>query len=439
MKLSNSWVNGKHFMRQRIGENKAWRWLAASCSPYARAIEIGIAASIIVIFQLVIIDFITPGILVPSAFSQINALPLAFKNLDFLPYYTTSQLIADGQIAHIYERAPQLQLQSIIHGKQLTDYMVFLYPPSTLLFFLPFSHCSFMQGLMLWQLGIAVTSLILVLLLCRYIFPPKTGHIVCASFALVYFEPWIITILMGQITIVLAIALLLCFRLLQERWVISATLLFLLTAFKPTLLIAPAIFFLCMVKKSDLWRVVIAAAFVLLSIHILMGSEIWLSYLKLLVHMSSQTDLLGTDIDSMPTLRTALVKLLGKGAIATVNWLSIIIWGAALLYATRLSWQVRAASARDRELAFSIILCISTLFSPWTHVHSLMLLVIPILYYYKYGNRTALYIVILFNCILWVGSFMLRDSLSVTAGQIILLGGLVHCFYRPAASTVVKP
>lgn len=196
--------------------------------------------------------------------------PIIGTARDFGVFWTAGSMAAHGEAAKIFDPAAFRQVMTGLVGVQ-SENLPFLYPPHSVLFFLPLSIVTPTTALVLWLLA---TFGILATLLWREVARPSESMI-----ALLLSPASIINIACGQ-NAYLSTGLLAGALLMIERRPVIAGILLGLLSYKPQFGIA--IPFLLLAGRH--WQTFIAASITTIGLVVmsllLFGSESWLLYLK---------------------------------------------------------------------------------------------------------------------------------------------------------------
>ena len=309
------------------------------------------------------VDFATPGI-----FDRAGNI----KFQDFLPFYVSAQLIAQGRASELYsEQITAAEMQRIV-GHSLAVRLPNLYGPQVGLFFVPFAWLPFQTAAWIWVAVCLALFFACVLLVWRCC-PALRSYSRLVAIAAIAFPPLFHFFVRGQISVLLLACFTAAFLALhaQHDWLAGMALGLLI--FKPQFLLAIPLVLLL----SGAWRVfcglVLSAAAQLVVIELYFGSVVMRTYLDMLWHTSRWIGAaeLGLAPIQMHSLRSF--------------WTLLLHWpkAAFALYAVSSCCAIAIAasivkSARPLALRFSALVLAAVLVNPHLFVYDLLVLV-PVL------------------------------------------------------------
>lgn len=115
----------------------------------------------------------------PVIYNKSESNPKIMGFVDFMFYYNAAKLTGGGEASEIYNQDLQQKNMSAIIGAPVKELIPYLYPPQSLLFFLPISGMSLQTSFLLWQ-GFNSIALLLgsVAYLIKYVnFTPRPHFI----------------------------------------------------------------------------------------------------------------------------------------------------------------------------------------------------------------------------------------------------------------------
>ncbi len=315
------------------------------------------------------------------------------KMNDFVVYYGVGNIAADAP-DKIYDFELNKEKQSDITNYKSNSPTTYLYPPHTLLYFAPLTYFSFITASYIWQTIIIICTLFLIVSLYYAGICTKPKSFLIATILITTSLPWMTIMAEGQPMIIMTLGILWCQLLAKHKHTALAGFLLVITTFKPQLTIAPALYLLLIYGKP-LWKNVIISAVIVITIcTIIFGIDIWQSWLISMSGAGNNPQFNSLVISKMCNLRTVGLLLLGDKYFAEINIFSIFMWGCSIIMTALIGWAAKNKPQKTQELGFALIIAISCFFSPWLHIHTLILLVISVGYLIKHSGLPTLYTVI---------------------------------------------
>ena len=221
------------------------------------------------------------ALLVLQVTTCIGVLPFVRNgSIDLRPYYTAGYLVRTGDAAHAYDYQTERQLQNKLVSPEASTTLLMFSPPYTALLFAPLSLVPFKTAFLIFF----VTNLLL-LALAIVIMRPQLDSLTqrwrpLPALLFLSFLPVGLTLMMGQITILLLLIYCLCFVALQHRKPFLAGLLLSLALMKFQIALPVALLFLAWKQWKFFFGFLCGAAGLsVLSIWIV-GIKSFLSYLR---------------------------------------------------------------------------------------------------------------------------------------------------------------
>ena len=338
-----------------------------------------------------LIAFIAFAVCPSSAvfYNKENSRPIGFN--DFLYYYGTGSLVKNGS-TDIYNSQLQQENLSNIIGAPVANIIPYLYPPQSLLFFAPLAEFPLKTSFRIWLAFNILATLSLLVALYFFSLNAKPGSSLLAASLIIFCYPWVTSIMQGQTTILMTAGLLGYQLLARYKHHVLAGLLIVLIAFKPQLILAPVLYVL-IINGRSLWVSTIAAALAIIIIcSFLFGFSIWQSYMDVILAASKETDKLGVKLNIMGNIRALLLFFAGEKNLSAINIASSLLWVGSVIAAVFIAIKMRTKTQELQDMGFGLIIAISCLFSPWLHIHSLVLLIIPLAYLAKYNDLRPRYL-----------------------------------------------
>ncbi|MEZ5691128.1 MAG: glycosyltransferase family 87 protein [Rickettsiales bacterium] len=304
--------------------------------------------------------------------------------VDFLYYYVAGKIYLSNDYIKIYDMDAQQQIFT-----QLMDYPVeklvpYLYPPQTLLFFIPLSYFSLGGGLCIWRIFNIILTFMFPMMLryCGVSSDNKTMLYIAVSLIILSF-PWLLNTYHGQVNIVILLGLWGGYLLIQKDRFLLASLLIMITAFKPQLFVIPILYFLTVYGVRMWLNITIAFIVTIISCSLIFGFDVWIEYIKTLSFASSRIHS-GTSVESMGNFRALFLLIFGREYFPYINLASIAIWIVGMIASVIIGFLFKNKSAKMIDFGFALCVSISCFFNPWIHIYSFILLLIPIAYLVKY-------------------------------------------------------
>lgn len=401
-------------------------------------------ATIVALVVFAISFAVLPKNVVPVAdSSRAEKVESAFMN-DFVVYYAVARIFHNIAPDKIYDTELNHQTQYEITRKprgSIAYPVHYLYPPHTALLFSPLAYLSFAPAFYLWQVLLFVSTMLVLVLLYRAGICSTWRSFLLAAFLMATSLPYMAAVAEGQ-PVMLMLFGLLAFELLSKRgnfwW---AAVLLVLTSFKPQIIIAPVLYLL-VVYGVGLWRaVIVTGLFVVAVCSVIFGAEIWLSFFQALTSIGDNAKFLTLMIKKMCNFRTALLYLFGEDSFPIINKISLFMWGVSIVAAAYMACNLRYATQKQKELGFALVVAFACFFSPWLHIHTMILLVISAGYLLKYSDKNTLYVLIVWLVALnpfvaatlfpeKIQSYLALDLLLWIPAQLMLIAAIAKKLIR---------
>jgi hypothetical protein len=310
------------------------------------------------------------------------ASPRDMAATDFTVFRTGWSLILQGRVAELYDGVAQGDVQRALLRAVGSDgfqdgTMAFLHPPHAALagcvFGLIAEHFGTPVAFRLWTLG----SLALLAALARLIRDelgggPRATALVAVTLAAFY--PVLETLQQGQVSALLAVALLGCVVAVRRGRALAAAGWLLALSIKPQVL--PAVLIVLIARRE--WRTLACAAAlgagVALATTLCLGGHVWWDYLTRLPRLERLFGV-GTP-DHMPTVRGVLTRLLGPARRETIDVLTLVAWLGAVLIAATVA--VRSRRDPDARASFAFALALGAFASPHLFPQDVLLWAAPV-------------------------------------------------------------
>lgn len=301
------------------------------------------------------------------------------KAMDFIAFYTGSQLVVHSP-ALLYSFHSQLLIEQHIAPITPALFIAYINPPFTALLFEPLIKFGLTNAYAVW---IFLNGLFLVFLcysadqqLKKYKLYWRVLLLLCTM----TFIPILNGLLLGQLSIFLAVIVLLSWIFLQKGWEFRSGLMLSLLLIKPQLLVVPFIA-LAVARRGKLFLGLCTGIFfwILIS-YFLVGWNGITAYIILLMNASQGDVSYDLGVMAQHSLQTFLLILFHTQSVSKIHavWISVVI---CLVAPTLFLWSKRNAfSSVQFSFQFILLIIVTLLTSPHTHVHDLsILIVIPII------------------------------------------------------------
>jgi hypothetical protein len=263
------------------------------------------------------------------------------------------------------------------HALKKQETRIFINPPHTALFFLPVLQLNYAAAYETWQWASALFYTALLLLLIHQ----TGGTILSGRTALIlallaFFPPWFHGLLNGQLNLLMMAGLMLFYQAMRHhnlRLLAAALFLF---SFKPHLFVLLAIPLLFEFRLKGVLTALGVMVLVIFLSSLSGGIGIWSDYLSFLQRMSGIRRDFSIHADGMYNLSAILLNTTALSASATrlisLCLLGVALTGGALMYA-----HSRHAPLPVRLMLTGWLVTIGLFLSPWTHMYSLLALLVP--------------------------------------------------------------
>ena len=314
---------------------------------------------------------------------------------DFVVYYGAS-LIAASNPEKLYDPKLNEETQYGLTNKHKDDLspIHYLYPPYTLLFFAPLHYFPYVTAFYLWQAAMGICSLLVLAMFYYAGICKNFKSLLFASFLMASSLPYMSGVAEGQTVMLMLAGLLGCQLLCRYKYFALAGFLLVITAFKPQLVIAPTLYLL-IIYGASLWRSAIASGLAIMGICTsIFGIYIWSDFLHAITSAGNDATFIKLVLTKMCNLRMVLLWIFGPENFSAVNMASLLMLGVGVIISGWLGLRARNQSQEVQELGFALVIAISLFLSPWLHIHTMILLAIPIGYLLKYSGKKMLCAVI---------------------------------------------
>lgn len=320
------------------------------------------------------------ALVVGYLYNLISALaaPAAALRADFTVYWTGWWMILHGRGRALYDADAQRAAQQLLmQGAEFEGgLMAFLHPPHAALAGVPFGALAELAGA---RAAFAVWTALSLLVLARLdrslrgLMNVDRGpdHWLMTS-ALLAFYPVFCNLMLGQLSLLLALALVEVHRAQRDGHVKSGAAWLLVLSIKPQLL-PPVLVWLAMRRQ---WRLLAAAgaggATLALLSSLILGARIWLDYASAVRGLER---FFGTGTAAyMPTIRGTLVRIAGGNETPIATGVTIAAWLAAPV---ALAWLLARRRA-DMRAELALVTAAALVVSPHLFVQDLIIVAVSL-------------------------------------------------------------
>ncbi len=311
---------------------------------------------------------------------------------DFTAYYTGWSLLRDGHGADLYDLDLQTRYQQEILGGERFKGGVLPYinPPHAALPFIPLAWLPRSMAYFVWTAGEVVLLAWGVLLLRRIVLPWTPAERWAALSGLLAFLPLLTTFLLGTFSLFMLVCALQVYHALKDGRERRGGVWLALGTVKPQLLLMPGVLTL---GARRWWAVGSAAGVMLLLLLVSLaypGWQSWIGFVSIVGTINSSFDALGNVPADMYNLKGTLTLLLGNEQQSLINAVSLgalAVVAAGVVFIWRGTWQPEDAGF---DLRFGLTMLLGLLFSPHLHLHDCLLLLLPVLLFYRYLRQRNL-------------------------------------------------
>ncbi len=309
---------------------------------------------------------------------------------DFIIFYSDAQIAISDNFRKIYDLNLQGEFQTQNIGARELHVTPYLYPPYSMAFFAPLALFPLKQAFNIWYYFNALFTFLLLTALYYAGICKKPGSVLVATLLIITSNLWIGIMANGQTTILMTAGILGCQLLAKHKHTVLAGLLLALTAFKPQLIFAPALYLL-IIYGSALWVSAGCSALAVVGIcSAVFGFSIWHDYINSMLGVS-QLFQMGYGVMQMCNIRTLALLFFGETHFDFINRLSTGLWLISIAVTCWIAFKLRNKADVQQELGFSLSIAIACFFSPYLFSNSLIFLVISVGYLIKHTSIRSLY------------------------------------------------
>ncbi len=295
---------------------------------------------------------------------------------DFAGSYIGATLVRHGDLAQLYDVAAQ----EAVHQAQIEPYgfyllPIFNYPAWNALALTPLAAYPYPLAFALWRGVNSLLGGLAVLLLLRAVAPSRRTGVVLVL-AVTAFWPFLLTLMEGQMGMVVLLGLAGAAVSLRAGHEAHAGLWLLLGLVKPQLIVVPLLALLLL----HAWRALIVYAVgtgVVLALSLVALGN-WLTpYLALLTDFVRPEKALGDLPTLMDNWRGIVYRLLGSDTSASAGILIAVLTVGSLAFVVALCRPRPAGQPRDLALPFAVSSAVGLLVNPHCYFYDAVILLVP--------------------------------------------------------------
>ncbi len=337
---------------------------------------------LIVIISIIDVLIIGFGIAVWIGASQQGL----FSAADFTNLFTTFTIVRNGDSEKLYDFGIMAEYQKeILNGKTIEGGILpILYPPIFSLVLAPMAFMSLSSAFYLWTI-IQLGFLVWIIYRLNQIFIGWDNiERQLLTLSLLAFWPLAITLLIGQISLVILLCLCELYIGIKKYKYLKAGLFLALLMIKPQTILIP----MMMLLNKRYWRIILAATiistfFILFSSQF-MGINSWLQYLKLMPTMSRYFGEYGFYPALQYTFRGLLSNILSYSDGKLINLFSNIVFCVVLFIVWFINKSGIPAESTWFNINFSLAVVLTAFFSIHLYPHDDLILILPASILYDY-------------------------------------------------------
>jgi hypothetical protein len=307
---------------------------------------------------------------------------------DIPAFYTAGKMIKEGDQKLLYSFSAQFAVQKKINPylQNLTELAPFRNPPFVVLPFIFLSFFTLNQA----YIVVLFFNLVLLSILLRKIFsvcPEKNYKVkVLMVLSLLTFSPVFITLIVSQLSFLLALAFLFAYEKEKQGKYVQAGLWLSLLLIKPQYLFVSVLLLIIHKRYKELSGLCIGAFLSFLISFVIVGwSGIrdFLSFSLTTLQFKEQYTFIPA---LMPTLRGALLLLFGDTnlSLITIFWL---IGSFLLIFSLLRSWIGWHPQKISFQLQWGLLIISSLLISPYANIQDFSLLIIPAIFSFEFFRK----------------------------------------------------
>ena len=365
--------------------------------------------------------------------------------LDFVNLYSAGAIVHQGSSARLYDLGLQQELQKRLDPTG--EFLPYIHPPFVAWVFAPLAYLPYADAYLVWgAFNLALLALIFYLL--RFT-PVRLDGDARLVWLVVCLPPVAGTIVLGQDSLVVALAFLLAYLALVRRRNFLAGLALGVGLGRFEIMLPLAFVFLLRRR----WRVIAgfatASALAVLASAAVVGWEGLANYAKVLVALGRAREGVGkvVDVAAMPSLRGALAAFSGNSippellfSLSVLGSLALLIWAA---------WEFRSigkpgSPAFDLQFSFAAIAALLASYHLFAHELTLLILLAFLILGFEgvahasepLLRRSGTRLLLLIPAVIIVGSALKFRAFSVL---FVVLLGLLIWLARESAILAKEP
>lgn len=300
-------------------------------------------------------------------------------SVDFRAFYTGGQMALRGVGADFYDLPTQYRWQSEFAPElsDLSDLYPFFSPPFVAVPLMLPASLPYESAYIVWGLwNAALMALICSLLVAMLAEAGQSAQFRALEWGLTFLPVWV-TVVQGQVSFILVLALLFGWRALRfgKDWQAGLGLALLLA--RPQLVLVPALILIWKRRPQALAGLALGAVALMLLSWLLVGWQGLSGYGRLLASALTWGNAYALHPQRMHTWRGFLYLLLGTDdpAQVQIRWLAGVALALMLLFwSWRGPWEARSPRF---DLQWSLLVIVTLFTSPHLYSHDLSLLVVP--------------------------------------------------------------
>jgi hypothetical protein len=304
------------------------------------------------------------------------------RGADYTAFYTGWTIVLQGRGADLYDPAVQAEVQrQVLSGESFEAGLnPFNNPPYGVLPFVPLALLPLAASFLVWT-GINVGLLaVIILVLLRTVAAQWSRRERAALVALAMaFPPTAITFFQGSFSFVLLAGLLAAVVGAVARPAVAGAALA-LAAIKPQGVFGAGLALVAGRRWRAVGAGIVTLAPLCLAATLVLGPQIWASYVRFLAGYLSSFDVLSVDPAAMWNLRGTLTLTLGREAPGLVNGLAYLGFAAAVALVV-VTWLWRRPASMDLRdpgvaIRWALTICLTAFFAPHFNPHDDVVLIL---------------------------------------------------------------
>ena len=332
-------------------------------------------SALIILFMVL---FLSRHEAIEGNFADIDSI----KVTDFVPLYTVATMFSNDQ-KKLYDLSYQADYEAkLVNTKAI--FLPYIYPPHSILFFLPLLKFSLNDAYHIWQLFSGFCTLAIIWLLYHENICRKNFSLILATTLIVFLSVWRWSIINGQPTIIATLGIFTGYILAQNKRFLLAVIVLIISTFKPQMVIVPFLYLLIIHGKEFGKAMLLVGAVTFTICSYIFGVDIWQSYIHSLLYAPHTLHEYDAGHLKMVNVRAILLYFFGEQNFSAVNTASLIIWLLSVVASGIIGFHMRDKTKDVQDLGFSLIIVISCVFSPYLWPISIVILIISIGYLSKH-------------------------------------------------------